>query len=223
MSVSRCTALFLSLLTGATCEFVYAQSLDFNETKFYVVETCPMPWESLANQISVSPGDDIWQADLSDRSRYIRFSSPGVVQNDTDGGMELVVTQYVESDAINACGQLRGYFIQAAQLDAALAMAFDHTLIRDPDADGVFSPEDVCEGTPQGVAVDADGCSADQLASDEDGDGVHDYIDQCPGTNPVDTPDANGCAPVQLDADGDGIPNDQDAYPLQHNTMCPAN
>ena len=50
-------------------------------------------------------------------------------------------------------------------------------LNEDEDGDGVTDMEDLCPGTPPGVAVDAFGC-----AVDSDGDGVADHLDDEPDT-----------------------------------------
>jgi OOP family OmpA-OmpF porin len=47
----------------------------------------------------------------------------------------------------------------------------------DSDGDGVMDDLDQCPDTPQGAAVDEQGCPLDS-----DGDGVADYLDQCPDT-----------------------------------------
>ncbi len=58
----------------------------------------------------------------------------------------------------------------------------------DSDGDGIADPNDRCPNTPQGIAVDANGCPLD-----EDGDGVPDYLDECPGTPIGAAVDAKGC------------------------------
>lgn len=73
---------------------------------------------------------------------------------------------------------------------------------KDSDGDGVPDKKDKCPDTPQGVAVDEDGCPLDN-----DGDGVPDYQDECP-----DVPGLakyNGCP----DTDGDGIIDKNDECP----------
>ena len=62
-----------------------------------------------------------------------------------------------------------------------------------------------CPNTPEGVAVDSEGCPLDS-----DGDGVPDYLDKCPGTAPGAKVDANGC---EVDSDGDGVPDSRDQCP----------
>ena len=63
----------------------------------------------------------------------------------------------------------------------------------DSDGDGVFDDQDACPNTPEGEAVNAEGCSATQIDSDEDG--FNDAVDNCP------TISNSG----QSDSDGDGI------------------
>ncbi|MBI4005863.1 MAG: thrombospondin type 3 repeat-containing protein, partial [Gammaproteobacteria bacterium] len=66
-----------------------------------------------------------------------------------------------------------------------------HFWIDDQDADGVRDGDDKCPFTPEGVAVDADGCELDG-----DGDGVPDYLDQCPDTPHGTVVDTRGCSYV---------------------------
>ena len=63
--------------------------------------------------------------------------------------------------------------------------------LMDSDGDGVTDDVDVCPGTPEGQAVDSDGCSNSQ--KDTDGDGVTDDVDVCPGTPEGQVVDENGC------------------------------
>ena len=99
----------------------------------------------------------------------------------------------------------------------------------DIDFDGVSEAEDICANTAVGSVVNEIGCTeADMIflnSQDEDSDGVPDYLDQCHGTTAGQIPeiDGDGCHRDQRDADGDGIADYLDAYPLQHNSMCPAN
>ena len=58
----------------------------------------------------------------------------------------------------------------------------------DQDRDGVKDKDDLCPFTPEGVAVDSDGC-----ALDADGDGVPDYLDKCPETPLGSVVDTDGC------------------------------
>ena len=79
----------------------------------------------------------------------------------------------------------------------------------DSDGDGVSDEDDQCPNTPNGEAVNSDGCSDSQL--DDDGDGVVNSLDQCPNTGGGEVVDANGCSQSQLDDDGDGVSNAEDS------------
>jgi outer membrane protein OmpA-like peptidoglycan-associated protein len=76
---------------------------------------------------------------------------------------------------------------------------------RDADHDGIGDKIDRCPGTPQGAAVDGNGCPLD---SDEDR--VFDGLDACPGTLVGATVDASGCP---SDSDIDGVLDGIDACP----------
>ena len=67
----------------------------------------------------------------------------------------------------------------------------------DEDGDGVTDSNDLCPGTPSGVAVDGDGCPFD-----DDRDVVYNYMDACPDTPIGAVVDATGCP---MDSDGDGV------------------
>ncbi len=54
---------------------------------------------------------------------------------------------------------------------------FDALKSNDEDGDGIIDTEDQCQGTPEGIEIDAKGCPMD-----EDGDGVPDYLDKEKGT-----------------------------------------
>lgn len=75
----------------------------------------------------------------------------------------------------------------------------------DSDGDGVSDSDDLCPGTPEGVAVDAHGC-----IPDSDRDGVLDNADRCPDTPAGEAVDKHGCL---LDDDHDGVPNMSDKCP----------
>ncbi|WP_457618221.1 thrombospondin type 3 repeat-containing protein [Lutibacter sp.] len=81
----------------------------------------------------------------------------------------------------------------------------------DTDGDGVYDTNDLCPATPDGEAVDTNGCSQSQL--DDDNDGVVNSLDQCPNTPSGETVNVNGCSQSQIDDDGDGIMNDVDTCP----------
>ncbi|MDY6843955.1 MAG: thrombospondin type 3 repeat-containing protein, partial [Thermodesulfobacteriota bacterium] len=76
---------------------------------------------------------------------------------------------------------------------------------KDSDHDGVPDYRDKCPGTPEGVAVDVTGCPLDS-----DQDGVCDYLDKCPGTPEGIVVDDDGCP---KDSDHDGVPYDRDKCP----------
>ena len=59
---------------------------------------------------------------------------------------------------------------------------------QDSDNDGVVDTADQCPATPEGVAVDADGC-----ALDDDNDGVPNYNDSCPDSEAGARVDGEGC------------------------------
>lgn len=59
----------------------------------------------------------------------------------------------------------------------------------DQDGDGVVDADDNCPATPEGVAVESNGC-----AVDNDGDGIPDYMDKCPETPLGDVVDLMGCS-----------------------------
>jgi len=75
----------------------------------------------------------------------------------------------------------------------------------DSDGDGIIDTLDKCPGTPQGVAVDSDGCPLDS-----DKDGVPDYLDKCPGTPVGAAVDTKGCP---VDSDNDGVADYLDKCP----------
>jgi OmpA-OmpF porin, OOP family len=59
----------------------------------------------------------------------------------------------------------------------------------DQDFDGVIDADDNCPFTPEGIAVDSNGC-----AEDHDGDGVPYYLDKCPETPLGTVVNLMGCA-----------------------------
>ena len=81
----------------------------------------------------------------------------------------------------------------------------------DSDGDGINDAEDQCLATPQGEAVNAQGCASSQL--DSDNDGVNDASDQCPDTPEGEQANNEGCALSQLDSDNDGANDAVDQCP----------
>lgn len=75
----------------------------------------------------------------------------------------------------------------------------------DSDNDGIEDSRDLCPETPEGLAVNSDGCS-----EDSDNDGVPDYVDVCPNTADNILVDESGCP---RDTDLDGVPDFADRCP----------
>ena len=88
----------------------------------------------------------------------------------------------------------------------------------DSDSDGITDPLDQCANTPNGEAIDLNGCAESQ--KDPDNDGITGANDNCPTVANADQADADGdgvgdvcdnCKDTansnQLDTDGDGIGN----------------
>ncbi|GAA6139448.1 hypothetical protein NBRC116583_31950 [Arenicella sp. 4NH20-0111] len=199
----------------------FAQLASFIAAKGYVDETCPIAWEAPLASIAIQPGVEMWQSNLGDKARYIRFSSPGVSPSDSDVGRILQIKPYRDSESITACNSIRSNFFGVVRLQALAMTGFDHTVIRDEDQDGIYDADDICHGTILGDAIDIHGCSTSQIAAnDADNDGVHDLLDKCPGTVVGQTPNSDGCAAIQLDADLDGILDVDDSYPHQSALMC---
>ena len=86
-----------------------------------------------------------------------------------------------------------------AQNDTVSVTASKFTVREDNDRDGIKNRKDKCAETPEGVAVDAQGCPLDT-----DKDGVVDYLDKCPDT--PGSADMNGCQ----DKDKDGVADNDD-------------
>jgi outer membrane protein OmpA-like peptidoglycan-associated protein len=81
----------------------------------------------------------------------------------------------------------------------------------DSDKDGVADEVDKCANTPEGEAVDKEGCSESQL--DSDNDGVNNKLDKCPNTPKGEKVNSEGCSESQLDSDSDGVTNNLDKCP----------
>lgn len=87
-------------------------------------------------------------------------------------------------------------------LRAGLSLLFGGYAPRDRDKDGVLDTADLCPDTPEGAAVDTNGCP------DTDNDGVRDNFDRCADTPAGTRVDSSGC-PVK-DSDNDGVLDDAD-------------
>lgn len=83
-----------------------------------------------------------------------------------------------------------------------LGLTFNLGKKKDSDGDGVADRKDKCPSTPEGVAVDANGCPLDR-----DKDGIADYKDECPDVAGLEA--LKGCP----DKDGDGITDLNDRCP----------
>ena len=83
----------------------------------------------------------------------------------------------------------------------------------DTDGDGIIDDDDLCPNTPNGEAVNLDGCSESQL--DDDGDGVFNDQDLCPNTPTGESVNSDRCSDSQLDldSDGDGVLDSEDLCP----------
>ena len=83
---------------------------------------------------------------------------------------------------------------QTAKAEEMAQMALEKAkgLCPDTDRDGVPDYRDKCSDTPEGAAVDGNGCPLDS-----DGDGVVDVRDQCPGTPKGANVDLVGCWAVR--------------------------
>ena len=92
-----------------------------------------------------------------------------------------------------ALGALLGKFLcgdgAAAPAPAPEEDISGNFLVPDGDNDGVRDEYDLCPNTPEGVAVEDNGC-----ARDNDGDGVPDYLDECPETPLGSAVDLRGCS-----------------------------
>ena len=145
---------------------------------------------------------------------YVRFyidgvldstaNSPGSLQTDTNN---VVMGWETSWNSQRLDGGLDDVAIWNHTLsDAAVRSVFDNGVpAPDDDGDGVADWEDLCENTPLGTQVNADGCP------DADGDGVADADDNCSGTPPGTWIDEYGCAIP--DTDGDGVYDPCDACP----------
>ena len=96
-------------------------------------------------------------------------------------GAELITVGFEYSQASSFSGSARVYLDNVAV----------HAIILDSDGDGIDDADDSCPNTPEGAAVDGEGCADSQR--DTDNDGVTDDLDECPDT-PAGLPvSASGC------------------------------
>lgn len=152
----------------------------------------------------------------------------------------LIVALSAEIQVIEESDAEQSLMLQDQQEDLDELREQVDVLFGDEDGDGVKNWADGCFGTPQGVAVNSNGCPVEDPdedgdgvpdetdecpntppgvpvnaagCPDSDGDGVYDNVDECPGT-PQGTPvDSVGCPLPPLDSDGDGVPDSVDQCP----------
>lgn len=206
---------------------------------------CPIAWDKstvISKSIDYTGGTDIWQADLHDNARYIRFlleneADPTFVANANAAGVifncktiredhlqQLYAATESSFNAVNANGTLDSMGNQILGADGQ-PVTNVLNLFQDADSDGVNNYLDLCgeaidpnlvNSNGAAEVADANGCSPSQR--DADGDGVFDGTDMCLSTPPSSFPGlaANGCT----DIDGDGITDDVDPYPYQSAVQC---
>ena len=183
-------------------------------------------WQS-ANDLSIAQGDRFY-----DRSLGAYYTYNTVTANNGESlsvDLRLVVLSsshsVLNADGTNADGN-PFFMVPAGSAEHVVRInfqrrraAFGYTtqmqrlIEQDPDTDGdgVFDAVDSCLDTPQGEAVDADGCSDSQ--KDDDSDGVTNAADSCPNTPLGEAVDAAGCSESQKDDDNDSVNNVADQCP----------
>ena len=109
-----------------------------------------------------------------------------------------IVTAIAKGEAVITGTTAKDSITNSAQINVIL----------DADRDGVIDENDTCADTPEGAAVNENGCADSQ--KDTDGDGVTDGLDTCADTPEGATVDTNGCADSQKDTDSDGVKDDKD-------------
>ena len=145
------------------------------------------------------------------------YGGPGLMQdNDVDGinfdagigskfALSPSVALFLEGGFIEGVAEKKakenGTFTESFfKAVGGIEISFGKT--KDSDMDGVSDKKDDCPNTPEGVAVDENGCPVDT-----DGDGLADYKDDCP-TEPGDIA-LDGCP----DRDKDGVADKDDDCP----------
>ncbi|MEM7292315.1 MAG: OmpA family protein [Pseudomonadota bacterium] len=142
----------------------------------------PIPYEKqTAFQIAVGAG-----------ARYDFGRSPWFVKGDAD---------FYDRDAWYVGLSIGGFWGRDASERPA------EPVILDADDDGVIDDIDQCPATPDGTAVDENGCP---LPLDGDRDGIIDEVDECPATPAGEAVNDRGCPP---DSDRDGVLDADDACP----------
>lgn len=155
---------------------------------------------------------------LGDESKKFRpylMAGPGFLADNSETGLNFnagigakyyfkpATALYFDAGYINGIEVTKGATTIRENLwKATVGIEFDLGKTKDSDMDGVSDNKDKCPNTPDGVAVDKDGCPLDS-----DGDGVADYIDDCPTVAGLTS--LKGCP----DKDKDGIADKDDACP----------
>ena len=149
---------------------------------------------------------------LSTGSATLKSQTPeGLEQEETTYTISFTITGTISEGQTISIGLVNP--IQDAVGNATSTFNINHVLelIPDSDQDGIPDDIDACPETPEGEAVDEEGCGFSQR--DDDQDGVNNGIDVCPATRRDVAVDEKGCSNLQNDLDQDGIPNDIDQCP----------
>jgi len=144
-----------------------------------------------------------------------------------NGGSNVYMLEFHDlPDTTNACFSVT-FSAGDTELETVSGICWNSASTSDFDGDGVYDKDDICDDTPAGSIVQADGCS------DGDGDGFDSYYETDCGSDPNDANsvptdyDSDGtCDLLDADADGDGFLNEDEilagTLPLDE-TSFPAN
>ena len=144
-----------------------------------------------------------------------------------NGGSDVYMLEFHDlPDTANACFSVT-FSAGDTELETVSGICWNSASTSDFDGDGVYDKDDICDDTPAGSIVQADGCS------DGDGDGFDSFYETDCGSDPNDANsvptdyDNDGtCDLLDADADGDGFLNEDEilagTLPLDE-TSFPAN
>lgn len=157
-------------------------------------------FDSGSNSLTVNEGDELLLSILPNGVNFtILLPNGSTVNGDYDlGNMTTDLSGTYTFETAQGCIENLEITVQSIEPN-------------DEDNDGVIDANDNCPNTPEGEAVNVNGCSSSQL--DDDGDGVFNNIDLCPNTTNGETVNENGCSLNQLDTDNDGINDATDDCP----------
>jgi len=128
----------------------------------------------------------------------VGWSSANATDFDGDGCLDATEDEDDDNDTVPDVNGT-GAPLDACPMTPANATDVDErgcaAVERDTDGDGVNDLEDLCEGTPSGLAVNAAGCA------DLDNDGVFANVDACADSPARWSVNATGCAVVQQPVD----------------------